>query len=178
MNMRYKNKDAIKRNIDWFKKEVFSKKILSKKEAVLDIGSGNGRLNQILYEYFDIIYNVEPKFEIDNEFKYNNVVVIKKNFEEIDITDIKFDYITFFLSFYLIDKKYECLKKCLEMMKDTGKVVIVEGDRGTIQHMEIKNICTTLNLTYKKFFTKKGKGTTSIIFLLWRNFYGKEIDSN
>jgi len=107
------------KKIDWWDKLFSTDTYFNEmKGSLLYIGSGNGRLNVLLEDKFEEIWNIEPYFDIDERFHYDNVTYINTFIEDLE-TKKKFDVVFLLGSFHYFKNKLPALKKCLTFLKNS-----------------------------------------------------------
>ena len=170
------------RSIEWLKNYIFTHEIWKNKKSVLDIGCGNGRVNQLYEKYFEKIVCVDPYVTINN-FCEKKVEKFKINFEDFEYNG-KFDVIVFIFSLYLFTKKHkEIIEKCLKYLNENGCIIIIEGlewmnpaSRG-IRVVDLERICKELNLAKEVIINENEyKKSFKYIFAILRK--NEKINSN
>jgi len=150
------------RTLTWMGEYVFSPLLdeyWNEGESVLDVGSGNGRVNSLLKDYFEEIYNIDLVLETDEKFKYDNVVSYKADVMTFEFNR-KFDTIFMFATFRLFINKYLAMKKFVELMNPYGQIVIIE-DPNWVKHKNkslaynLHEIAPPFGLYIDEFITKK-----------------------
>uniref|UniRef100_A0A6M3IZN9 Putative methyltransferase n=1 Tax=viral metagenome TaxID=1070528 RepID=A0A6M3IZN9_9ZZZZ len=115
------------RNLKWMKDTFFSKYLSNYWKgfrSILDVGSGNGRLNKFLDKYFDEIFNIDPNVELDKRFSYGKTTYINGKFLQHTFGR-KFDVISFNQSFRLFEKQQDLvLIKSLNLLNREGMIFI------------------------------------------------------
>ena len=96
------------------------------KSICLDVGCGNGRLNQMLKDHFKTIVCIDPIVEPIEKYMYKNCKYFKKDFFDFQYKE-NFDAIFFWGSFNILYEYYSYLpiKRALSMLKPHGKIVIM-----------------------------------------------------
>lgn len=130
---------------EWYKSRVFVW-FKDKKESVLDVGCGNGRLGKFLKQYFSRVIGIDL-FDYNPSFYSDYTKVIKRNFETYKFKE-KFDTICFFSSFYQMDDKLNALRKAKNLLKKDGEIVLVGSPaRGREPYnYDLDEICKKLDL--------------------------------
>jgi len=93
-------------------------------KSILDVGSGNGRVNSIYRRYFSEIYNIDIE-KIDPRFDYSNVASYSSDFLSFEFYT-KFDVISFIYSFYTMSDKYSTLQKSKSLLTPKGTIIILD----------------------------------------------------
>jgi 2-polyprenyl-3-methyl-5-hydroxy-6-metoxy-1,4-benzoquinol methylase len=129
----------------WLAKEL----ILSCKEgaSLLNIGAGDGHLEKELGKSNFEITSLEPT---QNKNLKNQIL---QTFENAKFEN-KFDVIIFSYSFHHLDNPIESLKKALSLIKDDGKIFLLElapdSNLGKILLFKSRIICQTRKHTWTK----------------------------
>ena len=182
----YSGNDIIgRRNKEWIFTNVinssFFKDILKDKKEILDIGSGNGRINPYFNDFCDNcnITNIEPIIKLNNKYNGENVKFINDTFENYyklrNNKYGKFDLITFFLSFYLINNKEKTIESCINILDTSNVNIFILESMNEINntsaygHYSIDNLYNLsdkfqLNLDIQNINVEP----KSIMFYLWR----------
>jgi len=162
------------RTLEWIDKWIFKEYLVKEYwkvgSSILDVGSGNGRVNSILVRYFDIVYNIDVIIDIDRRFDYDNVVYHRGNFVYYEF-DRKFDVISFFMSFLAFPDKPKAIAKCLELLNPNGFIFIADdvswedGNKKINRYLtyNLNELCEKFNLVCDSFITKKVKTKCSFI---------------
>jgi len=169
-------KDKV-RTVEWIDNFVFKERDWSSYKSILDVGSGNGRLNQIYKKYFDEIYNIELSTDIiDPRFNYDNVTTYREGFYKFSKkSTAKFDIILFAYSFRLIPFKYLLIKTALKLLSDNGLIIILESTdfeekiKKGIYYFDLYKLCNEFGMSIERFsehntslsFLKKGENKIS-----------------
>jgi len=116
----------------------------SKKSVIADVGSGTGILAELLLQEGSFVIGVEPNNDMRsialNKFIGNkNYTSINSTAEHINIQNNSIDFVTAAMAFHLFDKN-KFKEECQRILKDGGKVVIVEHNRDRQSESNIKNI--------------------------------------
>lgn len=129
----------------WYKNKVFVW-FKTKKESVLDVGCGNGRLGKFLKQYFSRVIGIDL-FDYSSNFCSDYTKVTKGNFETYRFKE-KFDTICFFSSFYQMEDKLKAMRKVKSLLKENGEIVLVGSPaRGREPYnYDLDKICEKLDL--------------------------------
>lgn len=108
-----------------------------------DIGCGTGQLTQILAEYFNLIYAVEPNNSMMQEcqkylYNYKNILYKCRSAESTEIDDNKLDYITTAQAFHLFHNA-ETLREFKRILKPDGRLIIVYNMKNHSSEFFLKN---------------------------------------
>lgn len=161
------------RDMEWVQGNLFppaTMKYWQGHDSVLDVGCGNGRMNQILHKIFPNVYCLDNAFVISPQFMYPNVKFFKGNFEEILFTGDLFDCVAFFMSFYAMEDKEATLRKALDVLKPGGIIYIaddigMENRKSRVDSYELDELCDKHGLIYDYYYTEEPKTKCSFIIL-------------
>jgi len=113
-----------RRTTEWYKENLPEFEFV---ENILDIGSGNGRLNKILHSKCKNLYNLEPEIDLHDNFRYDNLIWNKVFFEHfIPPEGVLFDIICLFGTFYIFKDKSTTFRELRKLLKNDGKIVITD----------------------------------------------------
>jgi len=119
--------------------------------TLADIGSGTGKLTELLLKQGNLVYGVEPNEDMRGVAE--NVLTNYKNFKSIDasaeetgLADSSVDFITVAQAFHWFDAEKFKLE-CQRILKNSGKVVLIWNDRDHAS-TELDNETKLINLEY------------------------------
>jgi SAM-dependent methyltransferase len=96
-----------------------------KRDSVLDLGCGNGRLSAVLSEHFKQVYAIDKDDFYEEQFKRDNVEYKQTVGPDIEK---KVNLIILWASFYVMDKE-SALREIKEKLETNGILVICEDER-------------------------------------------------
>lgn len=108
-----------------------------------DIGCGTGQLTQILAQYFNFIYAIEPNSYMMEECKkylhnYKNISYIQQSAENTKIEEKSLDYAITAQAFHLFHNA-ETLKELKRILKPNGYFIIIYNMKNHFSDLFIKN---------------------------------------
>lgn len=124
--------DVRRRNLSFLEKHFFGHPALSRwfeKGAIrrmLDVGCGNGRSWALFAECFYNIQGIDPYTRPDDRFKQINCDFQPVSLDDFECEDSSFDVVLFLGSFYLMKDKLAALRKCADLLRPEGAIVIMD----------------------------------------------------
>jgi len=113
-----------------------------KRGRLLDVGCGNGRFLNLMRELGWEVAGVEPD-EVAAKIarEQYGLSIISSSLEEVKLSDNLFDAITLHQAFEHLHSPLRGLKKCRELLKPGGRLVIVTPNTKSLTHEIFKKFC-------------------------------------
>ena len=128
---------------DEFINYLFSEIGFAKDCVIADIGSGTGKLTELLLKRDCFVYGVEPNDDMRSTAEklfanYHNFKSVNASAENTGLPDDSINYITVAQAFHWFDRK-SFRQECQRILKRQGKAVLVWNSRDSSSELVIEN---------------------------------------
>lgn len=109
-----------------------------KNKKVLEVGCGTGRFTERILPLCDEIVCIDPDnvalSVLKSNLNDNRMTILNGTLENIPVKKEYFDYVVFSWSMYLIDEKEKNLKLAYDLLKPTGKLIVLQANSGEYEN--------------------------------------------